>query len=48
MEKREYIDLYLKETAEIIEKLDREAIADAVSVLEQIKKDEVVVYKSKR
>ena len=48
MEKREYIDLYLKETAEIIEKLDREAIADAVSVLEQIKKDEVVVYESKR
>ena len=39
MEKREYIDLYLRETAEIIEKLDREAIADAISVLEQAKAD---------
>ncbi len=40
MKNREYIDIYLKETAEIIEKLDREAIAKAVSVLRQVKKEE--------
>ena len=32
MEKQDYIDLYLKETAEIIEKLDREVIAEAIAV----------------
>lgn len=40
MEKREYIDLYLRETAEIIEKLDREEIEKAICVLEQVKKEE--------
>jgi len=40
MEKRDYIDLYLKETTEIIEKLDREAIAEAVSILQQVKREE--------
>ncbi len=40
MEKRDYIDLYLKETAEIIEKLDREVIAEAIAVLKQVKKEE--------
>lgn len=40
MEKRDYIDLYLKETTEIIEKLDREAIARAVTILEQVKEEE--------
>lgn len=40
MEKRDYIDLYLKETTEIIEKLDREMIAKAVTILEQIKREE--------
>ncbi len=40
MEKQDYIDLYLKETAEIIEKLDREVIAEAIAVLKQVKKEE--------
>lgn len=40
MEKRDYIDLYLKETTEIIEKLDREMIAKAVTILEQVKEEE--------
>ena len=40
MEKRDYIDLYLKETTEIIETLDREMIAKAVTILEQIKREE--------
>lgn len=40
MEKRDYIDLYLKETTEIIEKLDREAIEKAISILEQVKKQQ--------
>lgn len=39
MEKRDYIDLYLKETTEIIEKLDREMIAKAVTILEQVKEE---------
>lgn len=37
MKKREYIDLYLEETEKIIEALDREAIENAVSILEQVK-----------
>lgn len=40
MEKRDYIDLYLKETTKIIEKLDREAIEKAIFILEQVKKQQ--------